>query len=236
MGTRRVLIVGAEPKRGRRLAERLRREGYACTLLPSPADDDHASHAPNGFDLVIADASSEEVDPCRLSRELRAAFDVPIMTLCNPDRDDEERIAACLEQGADECIHRPTSWRLFLAMVGARLRQNGNGAPAHPVPDKLDFGELKINLKQRTVFVRGHEVSLTPKEFDVLAELAADEGVPVRSSELLERVWGYDAQCRTRTLDVHICRLRTKLERDPANPELIVTVPRHGYKLCRPQK
>ena len=236
MGMRRVLIVGAERKRGQRLAERLKRAGYSCTLLPPREDGGLADHVANGFDLVIADASSEGVDPCHLSRQLRAVYDVPIMTLCNPKRDDEERIAACLEQGADDCIHRPTTWRLFLAMVHARLRHNGNGSPAPPARDKLDFGDVKINLKQRTVLVGGDEVLLTPKEFDVLAELALNEGVPMRSSELLEKVWGYDEQCRTRTLDVHICRLRAKLERDSANPELIVTIPRYGYKLCRPQK
>lgn len=99
----------------------------------------------------------------------------------------------------------------------------------------VEIGDLRLDVEGHQVWMAEAELRLTPKEFDLLAELAEHRGSVVRSSQLLLRVWGYDSSIRTRTLDVHIGRLRAKIEQDTRQPRYILTVPAVGYKLCAPQ-
>ncbi len=135
-----------------------------------------------------------------------------------------------LQAGADDYLSRPLSPLELIARVRALLRRlTEYRASSHRV---IDLGEIVVNYDRREVKVRGEEIPLTPREFELLCELARNAGSLMPREQLLQRIWGYDEAMVSRTLDVHIGRLRKKLESDPTEPELIETVPRVGYRLA----
>lgn len=146
------------------------------------------------------------------------------------DQADERLTVAVLAAGADDCLGPQTSLAEVIARLRAQLRRDREYSAADQGV-RYDFGEFSLDTGSHDLVVRGQRVPLTPKEFDLCQALAAGAGRPVRREDLLREVWGYSEQIATRTLDVHIGRLRQKLEQEPAQPRIIVTVPGVGYKL-----
>ncbi|MCE5238973.1 winged helix-turn-helix domain-containing protein [bacterium] len=142
----------------------------------------------------------------------------------------EDAIAEVLTAGADDAMAASTSPRELLARLRAHLRRDQEYANGHVRP-AVAVGELLLDTARHEVQVRGRAVDLTPREFDLLEHLARHAGRAVRRQELLEEVWGYNSEMTTRTLDVHVGRLRQKVEHNPREPQMIVTVPGVGYKL-----
>ncbi|MBD3292933.1 MAG: hypothetical protein GF393_08425 [Armatimonadia bacterium] len=138
--------------------------------------------------------------------------------------------ADVLRAGADDFLAQPASPLELVARVRALLRRLREYCAASVAT--IDLGDVTVRCDRHEVLVRGERVELTPKEFDLLTALARGAGELVEREELLERVWGYDEAVCSRTLDVHVGRLRKKIERDPSTPRLIVTVPRVGYRMA----
>ena len=184
-------------------------------------------------DLIILDLTLPDMDGQHVLKALRdGGRTMPILIL-SARCEEAERILG-LRTGADDFVTKPFSLMELLARIGALLRRAGgaakaeehDGRPAGPATD------LRINLRHRTVARHGREITLAPKEFDLLVALAERRGAVVSRAELLREVWGHRHLIVTRTVDAHILSLRKKLEDDPANPSLIVTVQRAGYRLA----
>jgi DNA-binding response OmpR family regulator len=181
-------------------------------------------------DLILLDLMLPDMDGFDVCRRVRARESyIPIIMLTARD-DDVDKIVG-LELGADDYITKPFNARELIARVKAVLRlahQTGAG----PRRDHLQIGELTIDRTGRTVTVARQKVELAPKEFDLLATLAWGRGRVFGREMLLERVWGYDYMGESRTVDVHIQRLRSKIEADPSHPRYLLTVRGVGYKFA----
>ena len=184
-------------------------------------------------DLVVLDLMLPRLDGFEVCRILRRETSVPILMLTA--RTDEVDRVVGLEVGADDYLTKPFSMRELLARVKALLRRvrlireemaSAQGASG---TEQLVFGDLVIDLDRREVLVRGEAQRLKPKEFELLVFLTRNRGLALSRDLLLERVWGWDYGGGSRTVDVHVRWLREKIEADPANPELIVTVRGVGY-------
>lgn len=177
---------------------------------------------------VLADLDIEPLGAIDLCRLIRASSRVPLVVLAS-GAPEAERIAA-IECGADECITTPCSLRELIFRVGARVRRRGISQRfAEDAP--LVAGILHLDRGRREVYVRGQLVEFPRKEFDVLEALMRNPGWLVTRSRLLSEVWGDDYCGDTRTLDVHIMRIRAKIEEQPHRPRHIKTVRGYGYKL-----
>jgi DNA-binding response OmpR family regulator len=220
----RILIVDDEPEIVRGLEDNLRFEGY----VTSTATDGEAAlavAAREAPDLVILDLMMPKMSGWEVCRALRAkGIDVPVIMLtargAEPDR------VRGLELGADDYITKPFSLRELLARVRAVLRRPG---PRHKV-EEYAFGDVRVRVRSRQVFRAGRAVSLTRKEFDLLAYLLAHQGEVVTRERLLDEVWGYEKFPTTRTVDTHVLRLRRRFEGDPDRPRWIITVHGQGYR------
>jgi two-component system, OmpR family, response regulator MtrA len=178
--------------------------------------------------LVVLDLSLPDMDGLDVCRDLRRHSVVPIMMVTGR-RSDIDRVVG-LEVGADDYIIKPFQRSELVARVRALLRRV-NVYPARQERQSRVVGPLEIRRDERVVMCRGAEITLTPKEFDLLWALASRPGEVIPSKQLLWDVWQYPDGIRTRTLDVHIGRLRGKLEEDRKAPRLIRTLPGVGYKL-----
>ncbi len=179
-------------------------------------------HAP---DLVILDVMLPGMDGLEVLQQLRRESDVYVLLLTS--RSDETDRIVGLTVGADDYLTKPFSPRELTARVKAILRR-GRGVGGEDVV--LAFAHVRIDEQRHTVFRDGQPVDLTALEFRLLRTLAAEAGRVLSREQLLERVWGYDFYGDDRVVDVHIGRIRQKLEADPANPQYIVTVRGVGYK------
>ncbi len=177
-------------------------------------------------EVAIVDLMLPGMDGFELCRRLRASFDIPILILTA--RSDSHDVVAGLEAGADDYMVKPAVPKELSARVRALLRRSARSGSE---PQRLAFGDLEIQPDAGVVRCGGAEVSLTKTEFGLLCELAQAPGRILTREILLERVWGYDYFGDGRLVDVHIRRLRTKVEADPAHPRHIVTVRGLGYKL-----
>ncbi len=181
-------------------------------------------------DLVLLDLALPKVDGLQVCQAIRARKQyVPVVMLTARDGDLDKIVG--LEVGADDYITKPFNIRELVARVRAvlRLARQGSGRRA---TDQLRFGYLEIDISGRQVFRAGETVDLTPKEFDLLVFLARHPGQVFGRETLLERVWGYDFAGDSRTVDVHVGRLRHKLEEDPHQPSYLLTVRSIGYKFA----
>jgi len=185
-------------------------------------------------DLVLLDLMLPGLDGLEVCRILRQEMNVPILILTA--RTEEVDKVVGLEMGADDYITKPFSMRELLARVKATLRrvrltrQEYETEEASPKGDRLVFEDLSIDLARREVVCKGEALRIKPKEFDLLVFLARNRGMALSRDLILERVWGWDFDGGTRTVDVHIRWLREKIESDPASPMRIITVRGVGYR------
>lgn len=225
--TGRALIVEDDTYLHQALSDALADAGLECYAVTTGAEAIKVCEQlqPN---LVLLDLCLPDMDGLDVCRELRRNSTVPIIMVTGR-RGDIDRIVG-LEVGADDYIVKPFQRGELVARARALLRRVRDYAQRQPQRE-LVAGPLHIRRDRRTVRCGDHEVSLTPKEFDLLCALASRPGEVIPSKQLLWEVWQYPDGIRTRTLDVHIGRLRGKLERNRKAPELIITVPGVGYKL-----
>ena len=181
--------------------------------------------------LVIVDFLLPDAHGFDVCRWLRKRSDVPVVMLAHGEVAVDTIVA--LELGADDCIRIPFDGDEFRARVSATLRRSGVALAGQGAEATLRIGDLELDARQHVARLGRAELDLTPKEFDLLHALLMNAGKVVRSQDLLLQVWGYGEQIRTRTLDVHVGRLRAKIEPDRREPRYIVTVPSVGYKLER---
>lgn len=221
-----ILVAEDDRTLAETLAYNLRQEGYEASIARTGLEAIVAARSQRP-DLILLDLMLPEIDGLEVCRTVRAESPVPIIMLTA--RDDEVDRVVALELGADDYVTKPFSLRELLARIRATLRRVDLGKDVEPKPEVLTFDELEVRLGPRTVFRNGRPVQLLPREFDLLLFLMRNRGIVLSRNRLLERVWGEDYVGETRTVDVHVRRLRSKLEKDPANPELIQTVHGVGY-------
>lgn len=201
-------------------------EGYEVEEADSgeTALERFAEQAP---DVVLIDVMLPGIDGFETCRQLRRVSTVPVVMVTA--RTDTHDVVAGLEAGADDYVTKPFEPKELAARIRALLRRARNSESG---PGALSFGELEIEPEAGVVRLSGEEVHLTRTEFLLLCELAANAGKVLSREQLLERVWSYDYFGDGRLVDVHVRRLRTKVEIDPANPRHVLTVRGLGYKLA----
>jgi DNA-binding response OmpR family regulator len=177
-------------------------------------------------DVVLIDIMLPGIDGFELCRSLRRSSDVPIVMVTA--RADTHDVVAGLEAGADDYLTKPFAPKELSARIRALLRR---ARPAQPGHARMVFGDLEIIPDEGKVLLGGKELHLTKTEFRLLCELASNPGRVFSREALLDRVWGYGYFGDGRLVDVHVRRLRTKVETDPANPRHVVTVRGLGYRL-----
>ena len=224
VGTR---ILTVEDDERIRAAVKLALEDEGWTVMESGNGEDaveqfHRQPA----DVVLIDLMLPGMDGFELCRSIRRQSDVPIIMVTA--RNDTHDVVAGLEAGADDYMTKPFVPKELSARIRALLRRARPPQPGHA---RLVFGELELIPDEGKVLVNGEEVHLTKTEFRLLCELAANPGKVLSRESLLDRVWGYGYFGDGRLVDVHVRRLRTKIEADPANPRHVVTVRGLGYRL-----
>jgi DNA-binding response OmpR family regulator len=225
----RVLVVEDERSIAAFVQTALEREGFAVEVV-STGQAALAQVKARPPDLILLDLMLPGMDGLEVCRQVRGHEPyIPIVMLTARSEDVDKVVG--LELGADDYITKPFNIRELIARVRAVLRLVRH-ADTGPDRDRLQVGQLIIDRASRTVAVAGRQVTLTPKEFDLLATLAWDRGRVYGREMLLERVWGYDYLGESRTVDVHMQRLRHKVEPDPAHPRYLLTVRGVGYKFA----
>jgi DNA-binding response OmpR family regulator len=237
--SQKVLVVEDEPALVDTLEYNLMKQGYEVVVAMDGAKalDMARRERP---DLVVLDIMLPVIDGFEVCRILRQETNVPILMLTA--RADEVDKVVGLEVGADDYLSKPFSLRELMARVKALLRrvrlareeaslQAAEERDAAALqPEKLEFDDLTIDLSRREVFCKGQAQHLKPKEFDLLVFLARNRGIVLSRDLVLERVWGWDYDGGSRTVDVHVRWLREKIEQDPSRPVRIVTVRGVGYR------
>jgi DNA-binding response OmpR family regulator len=180
-------------------------------------------------DLIILDIMLPKMSGFEVCRILRKEMTTPILMLTAKDEEIDKVVG--LEIGADDYMTKPFSMRELLARAGAMLRRSEMAVGPAVAAEVLIIGDLEIDVARHRASLTGTTLELTPKEFDLLTFLAKNKGFVFSREQLLEKVWGYDFAGDTRTVDVHIRWLRQKIEREPTEPERLVTVRGTGYKL-----
>jgi two-component system response regulator ResD len=223
---RTILVVDDEPTIAEVVAGYLRREGYeAITAADGPSAVSAAErHRP---DLVVLDVMLPGFDGLQVMARVRQRRPVPVILLTA--RGEEADRVVGLKLGADDYVVKPFSPAELVARVSAVLRRSDAAPTTTEAP--VTFGEVVVDGRARTVAVAGEDVELTAKEFDLLHHLARHAGQVFTRDELMEAVWRYPFYSDTATVTVHVRRVRQKIERDPLNPEHLVTVWGVGYKL-----
>ena len=224
MGTR---ILAVEDDERIRSALKLALEDEGWTVEGgSSGEDAIEAFERHPADVVLIDIMLPGIDGFELCRTIRRTSDVPIVMVTA--RNDTHDIVAGLEAGADDYLTKPFAPKELSARIRALLRRI---RPVQMGHEQLVFGDLEVIPEEGKVLKAGDEVHLTKTEFRLLCELALNRGKVFSREELLDRVWEYDYFGDGRLVDVHIRRLRTKVEADPANPRHVVTVRGLGYRL-----
>lgn len=224
MRTDRVLIVEDESTLAASVRFHLEREGFLVDVALDGAQGLELFRA-RPPDMVLLDLMLPGMSGMDVCRHIRTTSDVPVIMLTA--KDSEADIVAGLEVGADDYVTKPFSMRELIARVRANLRR-----PVARESEVLSAGPLTLDPVRHEVRLEGREVELRPKEFALLELFLLERGRLVTRSTLLEAVWGPAFYGDPKTLDVHIRRLRAKIEKDPHKPELILTVRGFGYKLA----
>ena len=227
----RVLVVDDEPSIVELVRFTLEREGFTTEVATS-GQQALAMVRRQAPDLVLLDLMLPGTDGLEVCRQLRQMGNVPIIMLTA--RASEVDKVVGLELGADDYITKPFSPRELVARVRAVLRRAtspAGGGAGPPESQELQVGDIRMDLARHQVWVGSRQVELTPKEFELLRTFMAHRGIVLTRELLLDKVWGYDFAGDTRTVDVHVVRLRHKLEDDPARPRYIETVRGVGYRM-----
>lgn len=224
----RVLVVEDEPALGEAIRYALEVEGFE--VLSAGTGREGLEKARVGSpSLVLLDVMLPESSGLDVCRQIRSTSDVPIIMLTA--RDSEADTVAGLELGADDYVTKPFSMRELMARVRAQIRRSHRSGTLASANEVLRAGPIELDIDAHEARVDGHQVPLRPKEFDLLESLMRRRGRLATRESLIDEVWGPSYFGDTKTLDVHIKRLRQKLEREPARPRHIVTVRGLGYKL-----
>ncbi|MGN6744488.1 MAG: response regulator [Amnibacterium sp.] len=221
-----ILLVEDEPAIAEPLVYLLQREGYEVAAAADGAEA-LARFNRTGADLVLLDLMLPVLPGTEVARRIRAVSDVPIIMLTAKDA--EVDIVVGLELGADDYVTKPYSSRELLARIRAVLRRRVEVSDAAG-PDVLESGTVRLDADRHAVFVRGKETAMPLKEFELLELLLRNAGRVLTRGQLIDRVWGSDYFGDTKTLDVHIKRIRAKIEDDPGEPRLLLTVRGLGYR------
>jgi len=224
----KILVVEDEKSFSEPLAFLLGKEGYQVEVADTGTDA-IAKFNKNGADLILLDLMLPGMSGTDVCKEIRSHSMVPIIMLTA--KDDEVDTVVGLELGADDYVTKPYSSRELLARIKAVLRRKGDFVLEEGELATVQVGEIKLDADRHIVTIKGENVALPLKEFELLEFLMRNAGRVLTRIQIIDRIWGNDYVGDTKTLDVHIKRLRAKLEKDPANPELIQTVRGLGYKM-----
>jgi two-component system, OmpR family, response regulator MtrA len=221
-GRGRVLVVDDDAALAEMLTIVLRNEGFESRVCPTGdrAVADFRDYRP---DVVLLDLMLPGRDGIDVCREIRAESGVPIVMLTA--KSDTIDVVVGLESGADDYVVKPFKPKELVARIRARVRRQTETGP-----ESLTIGDLTIDVAGHSVTRDGRAINLTPLEFDLLVCLARKPWQVFTREVLLEQVWGYRHAADTRLVNVHVQRLRSKVEHDPENPEIVVTVRGVGYK------
>ena len=224
----KILIVEDEISFSDALAYLLKKENYDVEVAVNGTE---AIASFNSFspDLILLDLMIPEVSGTEVCRVIRSTSQVPIIMLTAKDSEIDKVVG--LELGADDYVTKPYSSRELLARIKAVMRRNSSDSVADEEGATLSVGAIRMDLDKHQVTVNSIQVTFPLKEFELLEYLMRNSGRVLTRSQLIDRVWGNDYFGDTKTLDVHIKRLRAKVEADPANPTIIHTIRGLGYKL-----
>jgi two-component system response regulator RegX3 len=221
----RILIVEDEPALSEPLAFLLEREGYETLIAPdgltAVAEFDRAPS-----DLVLLDLMLPGLSGTEVCREIRSRSSVPIIMLTA--KDSEIDIVVGLELGADDYVTKPYSSRELLARIRAILRRRVEDDDVREAV--LEAGTVRMDIERHTVAVSGKDTPMPLKEFELLEVLLRNAGRVLTRGQLIDRVWGADYYGDTKTLDVHIKRIRSRIETSPSEPTMLLTVRGLGYR------
>ncbi|MEO1062885.1 MAG: response regulator transcription factor [Actinomycetota bacterium] len=219
----RILVAEDDPKQADVIRRYLEREGHTVVVVGDgrSALDEARRRQP---DLVVLDVMMPEMDGFDVCRVLRFETDIPVVFLTA--KATEEDLLLGLDLGADDYLRKPFSPRELVARIRVVLRRTG---VADEVEELHRHGELEVDRRRARVRLAGEVVDLTPKEFAVLAALAADPGRAFSRRQIIEDAFGFDADVLERTVDVHVANIRRKVEVDPSAPEHVLTVKGIGY-------
>ena len=217
-----ILVVDDDPDIAATLTLVLRSEGFETVVVGGGVEAVQKARQVHP-DLILLDLMLPGMNGIDVCRSIRDESTVPIVMLTA--RTDTVDVVLGLESGADDYIHKPFKPKELVARVRARLRRT-----PHERPEELEVADLSINVAGHQVSRGGEEISLTPIEFELLVVMASRPRQVFTREELLELVWGYRKSSDTRLVNVHIQRLRSKIEQDPDDPQIIQTVRGIGYK------
>ena len=223
----KILIVEDESSFSEALSFLLGKEGYDVAVAATGTDAIKQFNE-NGADLVLLDLMIPEISGVEVCKTIRTSSQVPIIMLTAKDSEIDKVVG--LELGADDYVTKPYSSRELIARIKAVLRRGTNEDIA-PENGILTAAGIRLDVGKHQVTVNGTLISLPLKEFELLEFLMRNSGRVLTRTQLIDRIWGGDYYGDTKTLDVHIKRLRSKIEADPANPVLIQTIRGLGYKL-----
>ena len=224
----KVLIVEDEISFSDALAYLLKKESYEVEVAVNGAEAIERFQTFNP-DLILLDLMIPEVSGTEVCRVIRSTSQVPIIMLTAKDSEIDKVVG--LELGADDYVTKPYSSRELLARMKAVMRRNSGDSAGLEECALLTAGSVRMDLDKHQVTVNSVAVTFPLKEFELLEFLMRNSGRVLTRSQLIDRVWGNDYFGDTKTLDVHIKRLRAKIEEDPANPKIIHTIRGLGYKL-----
>ncbi len=221
----RILVVEDEESFSDPLAYLLGREGYEVSVVADGLEA-VAEFDRSGADLVLLDLQLPGLSGTEVCRQLRLRSSVPVIMLTAQDTEMDKVLG--LELGADDYVTKPYSSRELIARIRAVLRRRGEAE--EPVPSTIRAGRIRMDVERHTVSIDGEQVAFPLKEFELLELLLRNSGLVLTRGRLIDRVWGSDYVGDTKTLDVHVKRLRGKIEPDPSNPRHLVTIRGLGYK------
>ena len=222
----RILIVEDEQSYRDALSYMLQREGFDVAEA-ADGQSGLSEFDRNGADLVLLDLMMPGMSGTEVCRQLRLRGNVPVIMVTARDSEIDKIVG--LELGADDYVTKPFSHRELVARIRAVLRR---GQDAELLPEVVEVGDVRMDIERHEVSVSGRAVRLALKEFELLELLLRNAGRVMTRAQLIDRVWGSDYVGDTKTLDVHVKRLRSKIEPDPARPVKLVTVRGLGYKFA----
>ena len=230
----RILLVEDEENYRVPLAFSLRRDGFDVVQAADGVEAVEVFEAagPSGggsIDLVLLDLMLPRLSGIEVCRRIRRASTVPVIMLTA--RDSEADTVVGLRIGADDYVTKPYSYRELLARVNAVLRRS-HGEEQEPAEPVLEVGRVRMDVERHEVTVDGEAAAMPPREFELLELFMRNPGRVLARGEIIDRVWGADYVGDTKTLDVHVKRIRAKIEVEPGDPKLLITVRGVGYKLA----